>query len=403
MTDTSLLDAAAPIDRFRALLMADPALQQRLSAISDQNLFVDALVAAAADLGIAIQRDEAHAALKPDPLGIWRFSGAPVTSQTAPDGDWLPVAIVPSGGTLAVDWVHFAGRPLSDSFFEDSLRRARYLPLNRLVRPRTPLQTLGAPDGVDLRAPAGFVFHQSRCGSTLVAQMLAADPRNVVISEAAAIDSIVQLAAARTDVPTEQRVALLRMIVGTLGRDRLDGGGQYVVKLDSWHTLALPLFRLAFPDTPWIFLYRDPVEILVSHAHMAGAQTVPGAMPFEPYGIENAAEMLPDDYAARALGRTAAAVIEHLGLGGGMLVNYAELPDAVETRILPHFGIVPDEQARAALAAASTRNAKAPSERFARDSDKKQQAANDALRANAVLHMDEPYRLLEGLRHAGEK
>jgi hypothetical protein len=403
MTDTSLLDAPAPIDRFRSLLMADPALQQRLSVIAEQEAFVDAMIAAASEAGIAITADEADAGLNADPLGTWRFSGAPITSYTAPEGDWLPIAIVPSMGELAVDWAHFAGRPLSDSFFEDSLRRARHRPLNRLARPRTPLQALAAPAGEEARAPAGFVFHQSRCGSTLVSQMLAADVRNVVVSEAAPIDSIVQLVAARTDVPVEQRIALLRAIVGALGRDRLGGGGDYVVKLDSWHTLALPLFRLAFPDTPWIFLYRDPVEILVSHARMAGAQTVAGAMSFEPYGIENAAEMAPDDYAARALGRTAEAVIEHLALGGGMLVNYTELPDAVEARVLPHFGIVPDEQGRAALAAASGRDAKAPLERFARDSDAKQQAANEKLRANAALHMDEPYRQLEGLRRAGEK
>jgi hypothetical protein len=136
---------------------------------------------------------------------------------------------------------------------------------------------------------------------------------------------------------------------------------------------------------------------------MAGAQTVPGAMPFEPYGIENAAEMHPDDYAARALGCTADAVIEHLGLGGGVLVNYTELPDAVEARILPHFGIIPDEQGRRALAAASGRDAKAPLERFTRDSDAKQQAANAKLRANAALHMDEPYRRLEELRRTDGK
>lgn len=403
MTDTSALDAAAPIDRFRALLMADPALQQRLSGIVEQESFIDALIAAAAGLGIVVTVDEARASLKPDPIGAWRFSGAPINSHMTPEGDWLPVAIVPSMGTLAVDWLHFAGHPLSDSFFEDSLRRARSLPFNRLVRPRTPLQSLAAPEGEALRVPTGFVFHQSRCGSTLVSQMFAADARNVVVSEAPPIDSIVQLAAARTDVPIEQRVDLLRLIVGALGRDRLNGAGHYVVKLDSWHTLALPLFRMAFPDTPWIFLYRDPVEILVSHARMAGAQTVPGALPFEPYGIEKTAEMHPDDYAARALGRTAEAVIENFGLGGGMLVNYAELPDAVEARILPHFGILPDEQARTALAAAACRDAKAPLERFAPDSDAKQKAANEKLRANAALHMDGPYRRLEELRCAGEK
>jgi hypothetical protein len=204
-------------------------------------------------------------------------------------------------------------------------------------------------------------------------------------------------------VPVEIRIDLLRAVVGALGRDRLGGAGHYIVKLDSWHTLALPLFRLAFPDTPWVFLYRDPVEILVSHARMAGAQTVPGAMPFDPYGIENGAEMHPDLYAARALGRTAEAVIEHIGLGGGLLVNYTELPEAMEAQILPHFDMIPDEQAKAALATAAGRDAKAPTERFARDSDAKQQEAKEGLRALAALHMDGPYRRLEELRRAGGK
>ena len=403
MTDTSLLHAAAPIDRFRALVMADPALQQRLSVIVDQEVFVEALLSAAADAGIAITADEANAGLTPDPLGLWRFNGAPVTSRTAPDGDWLPVAIVPSSGELAVDWAHFSGLPLVDSFFEDSLRRARHRPLNRLVRPRTPLSTLLDSVGENPPVPAGFVFHQSRCGSTLVAQMAAADARNVVVSEAVPIDTVVQLATVRTDLPIDERLRLVRAVVGALGRDRMGGAGHYIVKLDSWHTIALPLFRLAFPDTPCLFLSRAPAQILVSHARMAGAQTVFGAMSFDPYGIDESMAMPPDHYAARALGRTAEAVIEHLGLGGGMLVNYAELPEAMAMRILPHFGIAPDEEALAALATASGRNAKAPNERFVHDSGDKQQEAKDGLRAIAALYMDEPYRHLEGLRRAGEK
>jgi len=402
MTETSLFDAVAPIDRFRALLMADPDLQQRLSGIFEPAAFADAVVGIAADRGVTVTADEVFAALKADPLGIWRFSGAPVTNITAPEGDWLPTAIVSAMGDLAVDWTHFAGRGLSESFFEDSLRRTRTLPINLFLRCRTPLQSLAGP-GLASRAPTGFIFHQSRCGSTLAAQMLAADDRNVVISEAAPIDSIVQLVAARTDVPIEQRAELLRMIVGALGRDRLGGAGHYVVKLDSWHTLALPLFRHAFPETPWIFLYRDPVEILVSHARMAGAQTVPGAMPFDPYGIENAMDMQPDMYAALALGRTAEAVLDHWGLGGGLLVNYAELPEAMESRVLPHFGIEPDERARAALAMAARRDAKAPDRKFAGDSEDKQLEAKDELRALAERYMGDPYRRLEDLRRADQK
>ncbi|MDB5706337.1 MAG: hypothetical protein JWN66_3453 [Sphingomonas bacterium] len=402
MTDSSLFDAAAPIDRFRACLLADPALQQRLSVLSEPEAFVGAMIDAAAGLGIAIAENEGYAALRADPLGLWRFSGAPVTSRTPPEGDWLPVAVVPSVGELAVDWAHFAGQPLAEPFYEDSLRNARHLPFNRLLQQRTPLVTLAESLGDELPVPDGFVFHLSRCGSTLVSQMFAADPRNIVISEAPPIDSVVQLGTARTDVPIELRIMLLRAMVGALGRDRAGASGHFIVKLDSWHTLALPLFRLAFPDTPWIFLYREPVEILVSHARMSGSQTVFGALPFDPYGIENGADMAPDHYAGRALGRTASAVIEHFGLGGGLLVNYTELPGAMESRIVPHFGIVPDAAESAAMAGATRRDAKAPTESFGADSATKQQEASAELRSIAAAYMDEPYRCLEALRLAGD-
>jgi hypothetical protein len=403
MTESSLLDVVAPVDQFRAMVIGDPALQLRLSRLEGDEDFVTAAIDVAAAAGIALDLDMLHVAMRPDPLGLRRFSGAAITSRAAPEGHWLPGAVVPSVGELAVDWAHFADTPLSEPFFEESLRQKRHLPLNRLVQPRTPLATLEAAAGENAPAPAGFVFHLSRCGSTLVSQMLAADPRNIVVSEAAPIDSIVQLGTARPDVPIEERARLLRAMVGALGRGRVGDGGAYVVKLDSWHTIALPLFRIAFPDTPWLFLYRDPIEILVSHARMPGAQTVFGALPFDPYGIENGAAMHPDEYAACALGRIATAVVEHIGLGGGLLVNYADLPGAMETRILPHFDIALDEAGRAALIGALGRDAKSPNTGFTGDSEAKQRAASTELRANAAAWLDEPYRLLEALRVAGQE
>jgi hypothetical protein len=401
MTESSLLDAVAPVDRFRAMVIADPALQLRLSRLEGDEDFIAAVVEIAGSAGITLAPDALHPAMRPDPIGLRRFSGAAITSRTAPEGHWLPGAVVASPGELAVDWVHFADTPLSEPFFEDSLRRKRHLPLNRLIQPRTPLATLEAAAGEAAPVPSGFVFHLSRCGSTLISQMLAADPRNVVVSEAAPIDSIVQLGTARADVPIEERARLLRAMVGALGRGRVGPDGSYVVKLDSWHTIALPLFRIAFPETPWVFLYRDPVEILVSHARMAGAQTVFGALPFDPYGIENGADMHPDAFAACALGRIATAVVEHIGQGGGLLVNYADLPGAMEAQILPHFGIALDDSGRAALVEALGRDAKSPTTGFTGDSEAKQRAASAALRANAAAWLDEPYRLLETLRVAG--
>ena len=38
--------------------------------------------------------------------------------------------------------------------------------------------------------PSGFIFHMSRCGSTVISQMLAALAEHVVVSEAGPIDAL---------------------------------------------------------------------------------------------------------------------------------------------------------------------------------------------------------------------
>jgi len=58
------------------------------------------------------------------------------------------------------------------------------------------------------------------------------------------------------------------------------------VKLDSWHTIALPLFRRAFPAVPWVFLYATPVEVMVSQLRMPGLQMLPEGIGPQLYGIE---------------------------------------------------------------------------------------------------------------------
>jgi hypothetical protein len=236
--------------------------------------------------------------------------------------------------------------------------------------------------------PDGFVFHMSRCGSTLVARMLAAVPQHIVVSEAEPLDSIVQLPLLGPGLSEDRHIEALRAMIAALGRDRSGRSRRYFVKLDSWHACALPLFRRAFPETPWIFLHRDPLEVLVSQMRLRGAQTVPGVLPPHVFGFAPGEEALPDvDYVARVLGRICAAVIDFWGLGGGMLVDYRELPDALLDRILPHFGMEPTADERALMQATSRRDAKAPDTQFAADSAHKRRAADDATRAAAERHL----------------
>lgn len=377
-----------PLDTFRAAVMADADAQAHLAEPHDPAVFEARALAWACARDIALSQEDLRESARPDPIGMYRFSAAPVTQVEWPGEGWLPVGFL-SGAEPAIQWFHFAGRSPNTPFFEDAVREAAGRPFNRLFRTATPFA--GFVGRTELRAPSGFIFHMSRCGSTLVSQMLGAAPGHVSISETSVLDAVIQYP---FDDP-EAQAEVLRALVHAYGRD----GGPLFVKLDSWHTRALPLLRRAFPDTPWIFLYRDPVEVLVSQLRLRGAQTVPGVVPLDWFGFTPEDANLPERaFIARVLERICRAVIEHGH--GGLLVNYAELPDAFFGRILPHFGITPDPAARTAMEQAAARYSKAPATGFAADGEAKQREADPELRAAADRYVAPMFTALEALRSA---
>jgi hypothetical protein len=384
--------------RLRAMILADEALADRLALIEDRGAFAAAAAEAAQAAGITIAADAILAAGRRDPPGLERFAEAPVTMTDWPGRNWLPAAIVPTHGQLAIDWIHFGDIVLSDSFFDMSLRRARWRPINSLLRMRTPLAVLAKTPPPDAASgPDGLVFHMSRCGSTLVSQMLAAMPGCIVASEAPPLDAAVQLVHSHPETPLEQRVALLRGMAAALGRDRFGNRRHYFIKTDSWHSLELPLFRAAFPDTPWLFLFREPTEVIVSHLRARGSQMIPGSQPDAVFAISEPLGLPAEEYIARVLNRVTRAAIDHADIGGGLFVDYADLPGAVERRILPHFGIAPDDDSLGAARAAAQWDAKSSSFAFEPDAEGKRRDAGEAVRAATAAHLDELHRELTAL------
>ena len=90
-------------------------------------------------------------------------------------------------------------------------------------------------------------------------------------------------------------------------------------------------------------------------------------------------------------------VVRHLP-DGGLLVNYRQLPEAVWTAILPHFGVDCSQAERAAMAAATRYDAKTPAFEFAADSAAKQQEASETARSAAERWLGDLYHRLEALR-----
>lgn len=313
--------------------------------------------------------------------------------------DFLPIRVYGDHRPFGVDFCHFGRERLTRPFFEDSAQERLWRPFNQLFRPQRTLEELvelarthpGIP-------PKGFIFHMSRCGSTLVAQQLAALPDSVVLSEAPPLDAVLQLPLRDPSVTEEEQVRWLRAIVSALGQPRTGRETRLFVKVDSWHALFLPLLRRAFPDVPWIFLYREPVEVLVSQARARGGQMVPGVLPPALLGLslEQLRALSLDEYAAQVLARICRAALTHQD-ARARFVPYDALPGAIEGAIAEHFGLRFTSEERSLLAATARFNAKSPSLPFSPDGEAKQREANAALRDLADRWLAGAHAELEAL------
>ncbi len=309
---------------------------------------------------------------------------------------WLPIGFGWHQGQPRIDWRLFGRERLTEPFFEDSVRRVTVRPFNQAFRRETGAGELEAwaaqSPGI---APSGFIFHMSRCGSTLVAQMLAARSDSVVVSEAPPIDALLN-----GDAPEADRLRWLRALISALGQPRLGREQHLFIKFDCWHIGQLPFIRRAFPDTPWLFLYREPCAVLASHLRQRGAHTVPGLVDPRHFGMSlpEALALPPAAYCARVLAAMCGAASDHAARGQGALINYADLPDALFQTILPHFSVPTTPDQRTVMAAVAQRHSKRPDQTFTRALDAP--ALDAEAEAVAALFLDPLYAKLESQRIA---
>ena len=310
---------------------------------------------------------------------------------------WLPGRIFWDEADVeasVVEWIWCDAPRFTEAFLDDTFTRLMRHPANSLFRRQTTLAELEAwaarSPGIP---PTGFIFHVSRCGSTLLAHLLGRLDGALVLSEPGPVDSLIR---AGHRMGRDRQVALLRAMVGVLGQAREPGQDRLFVKFDAWNTPQHDLIREAFPETPWVFLYRDPVEVLVSALNQRGVHTSPGLLPAALFGIEG--QPPGDEYAARVLGAIHAAGLKAHRAAPGLLLDYSQLPEAAWTTVARHFGITPTPEEVARLTAASSRNPKQGDRPFERDGEAKRAAAPEAVRALADRWMRPLYDQLEAAR-----
>jgi len=261
---------------------------------------------------------------------------------------WVPVRV----RSAQVEWIECGTRRFREPFFEDSVRR-----LSGAARATSDIEELlewaASCPGI---APSGFIFHMSRCGSTLISQMLAAVDANRVLSEAPALDDALRLG-------DECLHAAMSALGQTSGGER-----RLFVKWDCWLTQEMATIRRVFPGTPSIFLYRDPVEVLVSQMRNPGMWTVPEALDEEGREV----------HVANLLAGICRAALDE----DTVLVNYSELPGVVCDGL---FGLRWAPQEIAQMTEAAAFDAKTPSFEFGADVNQKRRSASPRVMEAAEL------------------
>jgi len=325
------------------------------------------------------------------------------TTMAAKFADWLPIRVYWQGDQLQVDWCHFGNLRFTDPFFSDTIEKALRRPFNHLFRRQTPIEALCELESCDPGLPpTGFIFHMSRCGSTLTAKMLAALPQNIVIAEAAPIGSILGANLRSPLVTDARRILWLRAMVSAFGRQRQNREKHFFIKFDTWQTLDLALIQQAFPTVPWIFLYREPVEVMVSHKNMPGSQMVPGMLSdrIKSLPAEISGQMSPGEYSARILEVICEAALQHRN-DRGLFINYRQLPEAVEPLLEEHFGVTLCDAEKNHMLRVAEFDAKTPCWPFVPDSEKKKRQASETISAVSARFLTPVYERMEALRWSG--
>ncbi|HIE59252.1 MAG TPA: hypothetical protein EYP82_04855 [Hydrogenothermaceae bacterium] len=116
--------------------------------------------------------------------------------------------------------------------------------------------------------PIGFIFHMSKCGSTLVAKVLDQPDTLMVVKEATPLhENLWQYLTNNWQHPVKDNknnLRLIRNLIRLLGRKRLTKQETYFVRFRSWNIAFVEIIQQAFPSTPCLFIYRDPVKVMAS-------------------------------------------------------------------------------------------------------------------------------------------
>jgi hypothetical protein len=229
---------------------------------------------------------------------------------------WFPVELKLRPLLPAIRWVEFGETRLSDPFFHQTVKKlcANQHTLGKISNFEFILMLA---ECIESKNPCCFIFHLSRCGSTLLANAFKAVDSLTVVSEAQPITTLFAPYDPRRwpyapDCWERHRNMLLQAVIKVFGQRRGGKEKSLVVKFTSWNMLFLSLVRSLWPTVPCLLVVRDPLQIMLSNLRSPSGWMTRKTMPSfccQLFGWTELElnKMTNEEYCARVIGKLCSA------------------------------------------------------------------------------------------------
>lgn len=290
--------------------------------------------------------------------------------------NWIPYKITENHGDILCHWLNTYSLLFTQPFFDETILNCRIADNFRPYKQVSDLQMITEWSGeFNPVEPTAIFFHISRCGSTLISQLLATCPRHTVLSEVPIFDQILRLPLKYPAFDEKSTSTLLNAALRFYGRPKtVDVAGEsphhLFIKSDCWHLFFYKQLRRLYPDTPFAVIYRSPDAVYRSHKKKAGMHTVQGLIDPRLFGFEpgNPALETPETYLVSVL---EAYLKKSLDLAENdnncLLLNYNEGAMPMINKLAGFAGIGISRQELQKMKERSKYHSKNPGERFSEE------------------------------------
>ncbi len=326
---------------------------------------------------------------------IARLNKTPITTGVQLAGKWLAYRYQPK--TRLVNWLLPVGHAI-EPFHDEYISRCRQLLFNQLIQPCSSLDVIRQQgEGCAAVQPAGFIFHLSRCGSTLVSGCLSELDSTCVFSESPLLTELL-LDQNLSVIEQQSLLGIFINLQAAAFPDRPD----MIIKWNAWDIFQWKLIRGLYPRVPVIFLVRDPVEILASHQRSAGRHMANDRRLMDYYPVLAAANGSGSvgsllDQRIHMLKVLLQGMYENFPEAEVRLLDYRQLNAAIMSELIGYFNLGVDDSLLLKIHKRMRFNSKLTGQTFLSDGKKKQNMFTPDEREKIHFHLGEHYQHLLAL------